>query len=482
MRSKSGDKRPLVVDLDGTLLKTDVLIEAASRFVTHNPLRAHRLAGWLLSGRSVFKERLVEHSKTDPALLPYNEPLLAWLRDQKKQGRLLVLATASPRSVAQAVADHLGFFDDVLASEGGANLKSKRKRDELVSRYGDHGFDYVGNSTADLPVWASAQHAFIVSSSRRLVARARSRNGSVTIVDSDKKSSFRSLLKSLRPHQWVKNALVLLPLLTAHKYGDVNSVVQAALAFVVFCLAASGTYLLNDLVDLEHDRSHPHKNQRPFASGDLGVGVGWLIWPALVVAACVVAGLLLPKLLVISLAVYLVLTVFYSLRLRQVVLADALVLAGLYALRVAAGAFAIEVAPSFWLLAFSLFFFLSLALIKRYCELKSGGEEQAHGMRGRGYLRTDLAIVQSFGTSTGCIAVLVLALYIDDARTAELYRSPKFIWLACPLLLYWISRAWVIAHRGHMHDDPIIFALKDWVSWSVGICVAALFVLAGVIR
>lgn len=481
MGSDPFGKRPLVVDLDGTVLKTDLLVETASQFITRHPFRSYRLVHWLLSGKSTLKKRLAEQGEIDPQWLPYNEPVLTWLRDQKAQGRRLILATASHFALAQSVADHLDLFEEVVASDADTNLRSKRKRDELVSRYGDHGFDYVGNGAADLAVWSSAQCAYVVSSSPRLIARARLVSNVVQVVGTERRPIFKSLVRSLRLHQWVKNLLVLVPLFTAHRYGDMPSVARAVLASAAFCLIASSAYLLNDLADVSHDRHHRKKSRRPLAAGDLSLVYGWVAWPALLVAAFALAGWLLPAPLVGALAGYFVLTVSYSLRLKQVAAVDVLVLAGLYTLRVAAGAFAIDVPLSFWLLAFSLFFFFSLALIKRYSELKAGGEDGGHGTRGRGYFHKDLEVVQGLGTSAGYIAVLVLALYIQDARTAELYSSPRFIWLACPLLLFWISRAWIIAHRGQMHDDPIVFALKDRVSWLVGICLVVLFLMAGLV-
>jgi 4-hydroxybenzoate polyprenyltransferase/phosphoserine phosphatase len=477
----SGDKRPLVVDLDGTLLKTDLLFESANEYVVRHPFRSYRVARWLLCGKGKLKACLAERVEIDPATLPYNKQLLAWLREEKAKGRHLVLATASHRLLAQQVSEHLGIFDAVVASDETVNLKSHRKRDELVGRYGDRGFDYVGNGTADLVVWKSAQRAYVVSASSSLIAKARLAGNVAQVFNDGRQPVAKSLVRSLRPHQWVKNLLIFVPLFAAHRHGDVSSVGRALLALVAFCLAASGTYLLNDVIDVEHDRHHFKKARRPFASGDLSLLWGWLGWPVLFFAAFAIAGWLLPTGLVVALAVYVALTVGYSLWLKRIVMVDVLVLAGLYSLRVAAGAYAIEVVLSFWLLAFSLFMFLSLALIKRYSELKSGDDGEGRRIRGRGYFQNDLDVVQSLGTGAGYIAVLVLALYIEDAYTAELYPSPRFIWLACPLLLYWISRAWVIAHRGQMHDDPIVFALKDRVSWLVVACLIVLFVLAGLV-
>lgn len=475
----AGSPVPLVVDLDGTLIKTDLLFESTNHFVTHHPFQVARLAGWLVSGKSVLKTRLAEVYDIDSASLPYNEALVAWLREQKVQGRRLILATASHRLLAEAVARHLGIFDEVLATEGETNLKSQHKRDRLVGLFGERGFDYVGNDVADLVVWQSADCAYVVSASPALVARVRAQGRSVEVFNDGRPPVLASLLKGLRLHQWMKNLLILVPLFAAHRYGDGASLLQALLAFIVFGLTASGVYLLNDLVDVTDDRHHPRKRRRPFAAGDLSLVYGWLVWPVMVLLAFGIAGFFLPLEFLASLATYFVLTLAYSLHLKQRAVIDVLTLAGLYTLRIIAGATAIAVPLSFWLLTFSMFIFLSLAFIKRFSELKiARGQAMSEKIRGRGYFPDDIEMISSLGAGAGYIAVLVLALYIQDSHTADLYQNPHLIWLACPLLLYWISRAWLITHRGKMHDDPIVFALKDRVSWLVGLCFIVVFGLA----
>lgn len=478
----SSEFLPLVVDLDGTLIKTDLLAETANRFVTAQPLRALTLLNWLAQGRRTLKARLAESTRIDIASLPYNEELLDWLRAQKAQGRPIVLATASHRLLADQVARHLGLFDDVLATDAATNLKAGAKRDALVSRFGERGFDYVGNDWPDLPVWQSAAQAHVVSNSARLIERARAHGNLGLTLGHGKPPLPAALLRAMRPHQWVKNLLIFIPLMASHRYADGASALQALLAFLAFGLTASSVYLLNDLVDVGDDRHHPRKRTRPFAAGHLGLIQGWLAWPVLLAGAFTVSTLGLPWPFSAALAGYFVLTVAYSLHLKQVPVVDVLTLAGLYTLRIIAGAAAIGVPLSFWLLAFSIFLFLSLAFIKRYGELRAArASGQRLTLRGRGYETQDLELVSSLGGSAGYIAVLVLALYIQDSHTASLYATPTFIWLACPLLLYWTSRAWLIAHRGHMHDDPIVFALKDRVSWAVAVLLIVVFVLAKVV-
>jgi 4-hydroxybenzoate polyprenyltransferase len=470
---------PLVIDLDGTLIKTDLLVETASRFIMQHPAHSLRLFGWLLRGRPTLKANLADAVELDVASLPYHAPLLAWLQVERASGRRIVLATASHRLLAERVAQHLGLFDAVLATDGDLNLKGGRKRELLVGRYGDKGFDYVGNDAADLEVWPAARLAHLVSDSASLVARARSVAAVGTVLPSGRPPAWKALVRAMRPHQWLKNVLIFVPLLASHSYGQPGMVLQALLAFVAFGMAASGVYVGNDLVDVADDRHHPRKRHRPFAAGDASLLHGWCLAPALVAAAFALSATLLSPAFTAMLALYVGLTFAYSLRLKQVALLDVMVLAGLYTLRIIAGTAALQLPLSFWLLSFSVFIFCSLAFVKRFSELEDARQDGREGpLRGRGYHPGDLEIVSSFGSAAGYIAVLVLALYIQDPHTAELYASPKFIWLACPLLLYWISRTWLIAHRGQMLDDPIVFALTDRVSWAIGACLAGVFALA----
>jgi 4-hydroxybenzoate polyprenyltransferase/phosphoglycolate phosphatase-like HAD superfamily hydrolase len=473
------DSKPLVVDLDGTLIKTDLLFESANSFIFQYPLQVFRLPGWLGSGKSALKACLANVSNIDPALLPYNEKLIGWLREQKAQGRRLVLATASHRTLADIVAAYLGLFDEVLATEGDSNLKSYQKRDRMLARYGERGFDYVGNDAGDISVWQSADRAYVVSGSAKLIARVRE-NGNLEQVFSDERERlFYALMRVARLQQWMKNLLIFVPLLAAHRYSDDASLVQVLLAFIVFGLTSSSVYVLNDLIDVADDRNHPAKKSRPLAAGDLSLLHGWLVWPVLLTVAFLLAIATLPAAFVAVLTAYFLLTLIYSLRLKQLVIVDVITLAALYTQRVIAGAVVIDAPLSFWLLTFSMFIFLSLAFIKRFSELKMVRANGRQGMlRGRGYIQEDIEIVSSMGTGAGYLAVLVLALYIQDGHTAELYQTPQIIWLACPLLLYWISRVWLIAHRGGMHDDPVVFAFKDRLSWVIGLLFFAVFALA----
>lgn len=474
--------RPLVVDLDGTLIRTDMLVECASQFLIQNSFQFFKPLLWLLRGKTVLKTELAERVALDPSALPYNVDVLDWLRAEKQSGRRVVLATASHRVLAEQVAQHLHLFDEVLATEGNTNLKSTAKAQALIERFGEGGFDYVGNDWPDVQVWAKAHTAHVVDAPASLLSRAQSRGNVGLVFKRDMPSKLVAMLKAMRLHQWMKNLLVFVPLMAAHQYADASRDVLALMAFVIFSLTASSVYLLNDLVDVQDDRHHARKRHRPFASGALSLITGWAAWPALLLVSVVLSAWLMPVLFSVSLGVYFVLTVAYSLQLKQLAVVDVLTLAALYTLRIIAGAAAIDVAVSFWLLLFSMFIFLSLALIKRYSELKVARDAGKTGaLRGRGYEPDDLELVSSLGGSSGFIAVLVLALYIQDGQAAHLYATPQVIWLACPVMLFWISRAWLIAHRGRMHDDPIVFALKDKVSWGVGVFMVFVLALARVL-
>lgn len=473
---------PLVVDLDGTLIKTDLLFESANQFITRNPFHLAAVLAWLTKGKSHLKTRLAQNCSIDAASLPYNCNLISWLSEEHQQGRKIILATASHNILAQTVAKHLGFFNEVLATEGDLNLKADKKRDLLIQKYGAQGFDYIGNDVADFPVWQSAHANHVVSSSPTFIERVRRIGNLTKTFPSERPPLSRSLFKALRLHQWLKNILIFVPLLAAQQFGNLVDDLQVLIAFGIFGLTASSVYLLNDLVDVADDRHHYRKKLRPFAAGDLSLVAGWLLWPALLTISFSLAWFLLPPAFIVVLATYFALTIAYSLRLKKTALIDVLTLASLYTLRIFAGAAAISVPLSFWLLTFSMFIFLSLAFIKRFSELKSARQVKMDGLLpGRGYEHQDLELVSTMGVSSGYLAVLVLALYIQDGRTGELYQAPQFIWLACPILLFWISRAWLIAHRGDMHDDPIIFAIKDRISWMVGLCFLGIFTLAKII-
>jgi 4-hydroxybenzoate polyprenyltransferase len=467
---------PLCVDLDGTLLRSDLLIESALSLVARNPTNVFRMIGWLFRGKAHLKAEIAKRAVIDTATLPYNKAVIDWLRPQAGT-REIILCTASDQLLAHKVADHVACFSGVLASDGSHNLAGARKAAALVLRFGEKGFDYVGNAPVDLDVWKHACHAIVVEHGNRL-SRAAGKVSTVEKVFHYDRPSLKTWLKAIRIHQWIKNILIFLPLLVSHRLFDARAVTDSALAFLCFGLCASSVYLTNDLLDLEADRQHERKRHRPFAAGSIPVVFGPVAAVVLLVAAFVIAWEVHHVFLGV-LASYYVLTTGYSLRFKRMMMLDVVVLAMLYTTRILAGTAAIHSKPSFWLLAFSMFIFLSLAMVKRYTELlalQCAGKVTANG---RGYDVEDIPLVQSLGGSSGYMAVLVLALYIDSAASEILYRHPHHLWLLCPLLLYWISRTWAIAHRGVMHDDPIVFAVTDNVSRII-LGIAAAIVVASV--
>ncbi len=476
--SASVSATPLVIDLDGTLLRSDLLLEAGLLFLRDRPLAFWQPLVWLKSGRAVLKERLAATIRIDVDHLPFDLEVLAWVRAERNAGRTIVLATASHHAWARQIADHLQVFDDVLATDGTRNLSAGNKRDVLVERYGERGFDYVGNAHDDLPVLQVARRGYLVKPQPGLIRRVKALGTPVEVLVAGG-TSVNTWFKALRLHQWLKNLLIFVPLLASHQIADPMLVTQGVLAFLFFGLCASSVYLLNDLLDLPEDRRHPTKHARPLACGALSVKTGLVAVPILLLLAFAGAVVFLPWVFTAVLAVYYVLTVAYSIDLKRRMMVDVLVLAALYTIRVIAGAAALGLGLTFWILAFSMFMFLSLAMVKRYAELKAAADRGQIGQTpGRGYWPSDLGMVAVLGAVSGYLAVLVLALYIDNEDTRILYTHAEWIWLAVPLLLFWISRVWMLAHRGQMNEDPLLFAIRDRASLVVGLLFVLVFWIA----
>lgn len=468
---------PLVVDLDGTLITSDLLIESASAHLIRQPLALPRMMMWLADGKDRLKNELAARSEIDASVLPYHPELLDWLREEHAGGRQLVLASASDQDLVSAVSDHLGIFDEAWGTSPGVNLKSEAKRDLLVERFGEGGFDYVGNHSADLTVWDSAANAHVVGSPS-LARRAEEVATVGTVFPSARGSQIRALIKAMRPHQWAKNALVVVPLFTAQLVGSPSALLHTLLAVITFCLAASSVYLLNDIVDVAEDRLHPTKRRRPFASGDLNLLVGWLAWPALAVSAFAVSIGFLPWRFTLVLACYLAITLAYSSWAKRKAVLDVVTLGALYTIRIVAGAAAIGAPLTSWLLSFSMLFFLSLALVKRVSELTQLRRREQLLAKGRGYYADDLELLSSYGVASSIGAVVIFALYINDPATASLYRTPEVLGLAIPILLAWLMRCWLWAHRGDMNEDPIVFAMRDAKSLFAGGAFVLVFLAA----
>lgn len=467
-------EKPLVVDLDGTLIHTDMLHESALRVFRDSPFETLRIPFLLLKGKAFLKRHLASKTEFDPQTLPYNEELLEWLTQQRAEGRRLILCTASDRKIADLVAGHLGIFDEVIASDGVLNIAGENKAAVLVRRFEHHGYDYAGNSHKDLPVWSQADKAVVVNGSRELLKKAQDIS-TVERVFPKIPIGLSSWRRVLRVHQWLKNLLLFVPLFAAHDFGNGQAWGSLIFAFVAFSLCASSVYIANDLLDLESDRLHPRKRSRPFASGIVPAWLGVLIAPLLLIISLGVAALVGQQFLS-WLIFYFALTCAYSWVLKRLMLIDCLTLALLYTLRIIAGAAAVGHDLSFWLLAFSVFLFLSLAFVKRYAELEVqllSGNEKIHG---RGYHTSDASLIQTMGIVAGYSSVLVLALYLNSDAVLKLYEAPEFVWGAVPVMLFWVSWMWMQAHRGKMHDDPLVFAVKDRASLSAGAAFAAILV------
>ncbi|MEC9367808.1 MAG: UbiA family prenyltransferase [Pseudomonadota bacterium] len=468
--------RPLCVDLDGTLLRGDVLAESVVVLLKKNPLYLLLLPLWLLRGKAALKQEIASRVDLDPALLPYNARFVAWLRRQKAAGREIILVTASNDKFATAIARHLRLFDAVIASDERANLKGRRKLERLVEEFGEKQFDYAANGRVDIPVWRSAARAIVVNPQAGVRTAAQSL-GNVDRLFDDRDSGFMSALRAMRLHQWLKNLLVFVPLIMAHRMLEPALVLDAAIAFLAFSLCASSVYLLNDLVDLPADRQHPTKRNRPLASGNMSIALATGLIP-LLLASSLALSLLLPSAFLLVIGGYYLATVAYSFYVKRTLLFDVIALAGLFTSRIIAGGAAVAIPISFWLLAFSMFLFLSLALVKRYVELRSLPRAANGRAAGRGYKAVDLESMSQFGIASGYMAVLVLALYIDSKAVNLLYGHPEIIWFLCPLVLYLVSRIWLLARRGEMHDDPIVFALTDRRSQLIAVAGALLLVAA----
>jgi 4-hydroxybenzoate polyprenyltransferase/phosphoserine phosphatase len=480
----------LCVDLDGTLVKSDTLYDSALAVARHHPAVLLKLPGWLLQGKAALKRNLANTIQLDVAHLPYNRELLQYLEQQRATGRPLYLATAADANTANRIAAHLGLFTGVLASNGQLNLAGKNKLAAFQSQFGDN-FSYIGNALPDLPLLQHSQEPMVANPTPGLLAALRKARITPVRTFDERVSPLKAWLKAIRLHQWAKNVLIFVPLLLAHAWAP-GLIAGAAVAFLSFGLCASATYIVNDLLDLEADRQHPRKRRRPFASGDLSVlsGVAVIILflaasfalarlvPRVVAALSPQFALIKPRHFLLWLGIYFVTTLAYSLRFKRSVLVDVIVLSGLYTIRIVAGTAATGIAPSTWLGSFSIFFFLSLAFVKRFAELENLRERGGVSAGGRGYHIADIEQLRSFGSASGYASVVVLTLYISTLDAAQLYNHTKRLWLLVPVLLLWISRLWLIASRGHLNEDPVVYAITDRRSLLLGLVVVVIVLSA----
>ncbi len=468
----SSNNTVLVVDLDNTLIRTDLLHESVLQFVSNNYLNIARLPRYLLGGKAAFKSRIAAHTNIDAATLPYRDEALALISEARRHGRKVILVSASDQKLVDAVAQHLGCFDEAHGSDGNRNLGGATKAEFLVNRFGEKKFDYAADAPVDLAVWARANQAITFNVSHALRAAVARVSDDVRNLcpPTGIRERVRYYAAALRPHQWLKNILVFLPVIAAHRFEQ-GALTMAIFAFIIFSLTASSVYILNDLLDLSADRKHPRKSKRPFAAGLIPIAHGVGLTIILLFSAVILCVFFATPDLFLTLGIYYFLTLLYSLELKRYFIIDIFVLAALYTLRVVAGAAATDVILSPWMLAFSGFLFLSLAAVKRQIELVDKKQSGGSNIWGRNYGVEDLPVITMMAMAAGYNSVLVLALYISSPEVLVLYASPYLLWFACPILLYWISRIILIAQRGNMNDDPVVFAVSDKISIACGVAV-----------
>ncbi len=468
--------RPLCVDLDGTLVKSDTLADSLLVLARTHPALLFALPGQLLHGKAAFKAFVTSHVTLDVTHLPYNRKVLQFLHEEHAQGCAIHLATGADLRLAECVAAHLGVFAGVLASDGTTNLTGTRKLDRLRGQLGNVPFDYIGNDVPDLPLLTHATETMVANPSLRLRLKMRSRGIRPVRAFTERARPLTSIFRALRVHQWSKNLLIFMPLLLAHAVPR-QLLLNSLLAFCCFCMTASSAYIVNDLLDIESDRRHARKRSRPFAAGDLSALAGIVIVTLLLLLAFSVARML-PTAFEGWLLLYLGATLAYSWYLKRIALVDVLVLSGLYTLRLLAGSAATHSHISHWLAGFSVFLFFSLAIVKRFAELQNLRATGLPPRNGRGYLVADVEQLRSFGTASAFAAVIVFAIYIGGNDVTLLYHRPDLLWLIVPLMILWLCRVWLLASRGELNDDPLVFALTDRVSLAIGAATAAIAMLA----
>jgi 4-hydroxybenzoate polyprenyltransferase/phosphoserine phosphatase len=471
----------LCVDLDGTLIRGNLLWECVLALLKTRPILIVMLPFWLLAGPASFKRQLAYRTQLDPAHLPYRQEVLDLIRREKAVGRRVVLATAADRKIAEAISNHLGLFDEVHASDGQLNLKGANKAALLAQHFAQTGFDYVGDSTADIEVWRAARAAYVVGTEARAEQAAAVTTVKGTILEprTSFQASCRAWFNALRGYHWAKNLLLFLPLALSHNLA-VAPILRTLVGFALYGFCASGLYILNDLLDLHSDREHPWKKKRPFAAGTISIP-GGLIASLLLLSSALGFGFLLDIPFGLALLGYATLTMLYSLYLKKIALLDVFILSSFYSFRIVAGALISNTPLSQWFLTFSMFFFLSLAMAKRYSELLHASDLVKTGNSGRGYHTGDRELLLSLGVGSSFSAVVIFSLYVHSQDVLLLYSSPEYLFLLCPIVLYWLSRTWLQAHRGELKEDPVILAIRDPVSYGVGLA-SAIVIAASIIH
>src|ERR1035438_9791397 len=463
----------LCVDLDGTLIRGDIFWECVLALLKTKPFSLLLLPFWLLSGRAFLKRQLAAHVELNLSRLPYRQEVIELLRKEKSNGRHIALTTAADSQIAEKVSIYLGLFDEVHGSDGLLNLKGTYKADFLAQHYSEAGFEYAGDSAADVAVWRKATAAYVVGTESRAAQAASVTELKLTILEPRLLffPSLRTWINALRGHHWAKNLLLFLPLALSHNLAF-EPIMRTLAGFAIYGFCASGLYILNDLLDLHSDREHPWKKERPFAAGDISIPQG-LLAALLFLSVALGLGFLLSIQFGLALVGYSTLTMVYSFYLKKIALLDVFVLSSFYSFRILAGALISATPLSQWFLAFSMFLFLSLAMAKRYSELLHASNLVQAGNSGRGYHTGDRELLLALGVGSSFSAVVILSLYVHSQEVRLLYSSPEFLTLLCPIVLYWLSRIWLLAHRGELKEDPVTLAIRDPVSYGVFVASAA---------
>lgn len=475
-QSRSGEP-PLLVDLDRSLIRTDLLLETVLVYLSTNPLRLFTLIGWIMQGRAHTKRQLAQAAGLDLLLIPVNEHVEEFAREAKQSGRDVYLATASDEILANRIAGRFEFLDGVIASDGNNNLKGARKAEEARRRFPD-GFDYVGDSSSDLHVWQHARRAIVVAPSTSLLRSVHMLGKPTEVVGRSR--TWRALAKASRLHQWAKNTLVFIPAILSAQIADPATALACLFAFIALGLVASGTYLINDMWDLSSDRRHAIKRKRPLASGSLPITTALVAAPIMIGSGLAIAAFVNLGAFT-ALFAYLAITLAYSMHFKRTPVLDTVVLAGLFTLRLVLGIAAAGVVASPWLLVFSMFLFTSLSLAKRSSEIQRVAASGRVAVAGRGYLVADKPFVLALGMATATASIMIMVLYlIFDAFARDFYGNPHWLWVFPVVLFLWSARVWLVAQRGQLNEDPVAFALKDRQSLAMGAIIATAFIFAWV--
>lgn len=474
-------KKALCVDLDGTFIKSDMLYESFRYCFFHNPCIFFLCIYWFIKGgKVVLKNELAKRFEFDPLVLKTNKSVFDLIREAKLSGRLVYLISASDQRIVekfyQAYSDYFdGYYGSCLQK---GNLSSEKKAKFLEKKFGNRGFDYIGNSDDDIAVWNSCSRAYCVGD------RSSFRNIKITkdIIQNNQtcKEKLFSIIKEIRCHQWSKNLLIFVPIVTTRENIPINDFLYLIIAFVAFSFMASAVYIVNDLIDIDNDRSHSTKCNRPLASSAISIPFGFIIFCFLLITSVILSFFISYKFFLLV-AIYLIVNFIYSIKLKKIYILDCIVLAMMYSYRIFLGIEVLNLDPSVWLLSFSLFFFLSLAFIKRYTELFKAQENKKNFIKGRGFIVDDMSLIMSMAVGSGFLSLLIFVLYINDDLIKNIFSSIWFVYFCIPVLLYWLARIFIISKRGKMKEDPVVFALKDRLSLVLGISFILLYLFGRII-